>query len=176
MRLFARLPFDDVTVGVIAEAAEVTPAAVYYHFTGKEQILLEGVRSFSDELIAKVQSAADDGLPVGETMTVLIDHIRQRRTFASVFFVSSAGLSPALEAHRKIVRAELAEMFTLTARRTRGRLSTAEAGVMGAALVSLLEVSASSVLGRDQSFKSLGARRMPATISNLADRIVGNTA
>ena len=44
---------------------------------------------------------------------------------------------------------------------------------MGAALVSLLEVSAVSVLSKDVSYKGLGARRMPAAVAALANRIVG---
>ena len=173
MRLFARVSFDDVTVGDIAEAAEMTPAAVYYHFAGKEQILLEGTRLFTVDLIDAARKGIDDGLPIGELMILLLDHIRRRRTSAAVFFINSAGLNLALEAHRKIVRAELSELFTEAARQTRGRLPAAEAGVMGAALVSLLEVSAVSVLSRDVAYKGLGARRIPTAVAGLANRIVG---
>ncbi len=173
MKLFARMSFDDVTVSDIADAAEMTPAAVYYHFAGKEQILLEGTRAFSDELVSVAQQRVDDALPVGELMVELLDHIRRRRTAASVFFINSAGLNLALEAHRKTVRAELAELFAVAARRTRKRLPVAEAGVMGAALVSLLEVSAVAVLGRDRAFKALGVRGVPTAVADLAQRIVG---
>ena len=173
MRLFARVSFDDVTVGDIAQAAEMTPAAVYYHFAGKEQILLEGIRAFSSELVECARVGIDDGLLVGELMTTLLDHIRRRRTSAAVFFINVAGLNLALEAHRKTIRAELSELFTTAARRTRGRLPMAEAGVMGAALVSLLEVSSVSILARDQAFKGLGARGLPVAVTDLANRIIG---
>ena len=173
MRQFARVSFDDVTVGDIAEAAEMTPAAVYYHFAGKEQILLEGTRLFTNDLIEVARSGIDDELQIGELMIQLFEYIRRRRTSASVYFINSAGLNLALEAHRKIVRAELTELFTVEARQTRGRLTTAEAGVMGAALVSLLEVSAVSMLSRDLTYKGLGARRMPTVVAGLANRIVG---
>jgi AcrR family transcriptional regulator len=173
MKLFARVSFDDVTVGDIADAAEMTPAAVYYHFAGKEQILLEGMRSFSAGLVDRAQAGIDDELPIGELMAALLDHVRGNRTAASVFFINSAGLNLALEAHRKTVRAELAELFTDAARRTRRRLSVAEAGVMGAALVSLLEVSAVGVVGRDKALRGLGVRGMPSAIADLAQRIVG---
>ena len=173
MKLFARVSFDDVTVGDIAEAAEMTPAAVYYHFAGKEQILLDGTRAFNAELVAIAQRCVDDAVPVGELMTTLLEHIRRRRTAASVFFINSAGLNLALEVHRKMVRAELAELFADAARRTRKRLPVAEAGVMGAALVSLLEVSAVAVLGRDRAFRGLGVRGVPTAVADLAQRIVG---
>jgi AcrR family transcriptional regulator len=173
MRQFARVSFDDVTVGDIAEAAEMTPAAVYYHFAGKEQILLEGTRLFTTDLLDVARRGLDDELPIGELMILLLEYIRRRRTSAAVYFINSAGLNLALEAHRKIVRAELTELFTEAARQTRGRLPTAEAGVMGAALVSLLEVSAVSALSRDVAYKGLGARRMPTAVASLANRIVG---
>ena len=41
MNLFATFPVDEVTVHDIAGAVGMTPAAVYYHFASKEQILVE---------------------------------------------------------------------------------------------------------------------------------------
>jgi len=87
MRLFARLSFDEVTVGDIADAAEMTPAAVYYHFAGKEQILLEGTRMFTDELVECARQGVDFNIPVDELMASLLQLIGKRRTFATVYFV-----------------------------------------------------------------------------------------
>jgi AcrR family transcriptional regulator len=173
MKLFARVSFDDVTVGDIADAADMTPAAVYYHFAGKEQILLEGMQAFSSELLNLARRALDDALPVADLMTLLLEHIRQRKTSASVFFINSAGLNLALEAHRKTVRADLADLFADAAQADRGKLTAAEAGVMGAALVSLLEVSAVATLGRDRAVKGLGVRGLPTVVADLVKRIVG---
>ena len=47
MGLFATMPVDEVTVQDIASAVEMTPAAVYYHFASKEQILIEGMQHFA---------------------------------------------------------------------------------------------------------------------------------
>jgi AcrR family transcriptional regulator len=173
IRLFARVAFDEVTVGDIAEAAEMTPAAVYYHFAGKEQILLEGTRAYSDELLAEAKRLVELGVPVDALMVAMLEFVRKRRTPGVVFFIASSGLNLPMEAHRKTVRAELSELFAEAARRSRDRLSKAEAGVMGAALVSLLEVSAVSVLARDTALKSVGARQLPAVVAGLANRIVG---
>ena len=173
MRLFARVSFDEVTIADIAEAADMTPAAVYYHFAGKEQILLEGIQLFSDGLVSATRSGVKDSVPLGQLMTDLLDHLRHHRTSARVYFINSAGLNLALEAHRKLVRSDLTELFTEAGRQARGRLPTAEAGVIGAALVSLLEVSASTVLGRDQTYRRLGARRIPDAVAVLAGRIAG---
>ena len=173
MKLFARVSFDDVTVGDIADAADMTPAAVYYHFAGKEQILLEGTQVFSSELVTLARQGVDDAIPVADLMTMLLEHVRQRRTSASVFFINSAGLNLALEAHRKTVRADLADLFADAARAGRAKVATAEAGVMGAALVSLLEVSAVATLGRDRAVKGLGVRGLPTVVADLVKRIVG---
>jgi len=175
MRLFARLSFDEVTVGDIADAAEMTPAAVYYHFAGKEQILLEGTRMFTVELVECVRQGLEDNVPVDELVALMLQLIGKRRTFATVYFVGSAGLNPALEAHRKTVRADLTDIFMDAARQARGNLSIAEAGVMGAALVSLLEMSAVSLLARDASYRSLGSRRLRVVAGELVNRIIGAT-
>src|SRR5215218_3624369 len=55
MGLFATMPVDEVTVQDIASAVEMTPAAVYYHFASKEQILTEGMQLFADQLLAEIR-------------------------------------------------------------------------------------------------------------------------
>ena len=112
-------------------------------------------------------------LSAGELVASLLAHIRTRQTEAAVYFVNSAGLNLGLEAQRKLVRAELIEVLTEAARASRDGLSLAEAGVMGAALHSLLEVSAVSLLTKDAAFKSVGARAFPYAVVGIANRIVG---
>ena len=63
MGLFATMPVDEVTVQDIATAVEMTPAAVYYHFASKEQILTEGMQQFANQLLEEIRtslSAAGD--------------------------------------------------------------------------------------------------------------------
>jgi AcrR family transcriptional regulator len=173
MSLFARTPYDSVTVADIAALADLTPAAVYYHFDGKEQILLEGMSDFSQELLRVASDAVGDKMEIGQVLATLISHVRTRRTAATVFFVTTAGLNLGFEAHRKLVRAELSELFAEAARRERPKVGKAEAGVIGATLVSLLEVTASAALRGDRSFKTLGARRSLDVVADLARRTVG---
>ena len=47
MGLFALHPPEHVTVADIAAAADMTAAAVYYHFPSKEHVLLEGLQLFT---------------------------------------------------------------------------------------------------------------------------------
>ncbi len=56
MGLFATIPVDEVTVQDIATAVEMTPAAVYYHFASKEQILLEGMQQFANQLLEEIRT------------------------------------------------------------------------------------------------------------------------
>lgn len=173
LALFSTVSYDDVTVGDIADRATMTPAAVYYHFTGKEQILLEGVRSFSAGLVATAQRLNADRASLDDVLSGLMRHVHEHTLAASVFYVNSAGMNLTLEAHRKLVRTDLVDIFTDVARRSRGRLSKAEAGVMGAGLVSLFEVAASSALADDAAHRGIGADKFAAAVAGLSSRIVG---
>ena len=62
MGLFASFPVDEVTVLDIAGAAGMTPAAVYYHFASKEQILLEGMQQFRDALLVDEIGSLQDAI------------------------------------------------------------------------------------------------------------------
>ena len=76
MRLFARLSFDEVTVGDIADAAEMTPAAVYYHFAGKEDLYgaaIAKVLHQIDEIVARIR--ADDAPAESDTLDRIIDAV-----------------------------------------------------------------------------------------------------
>jgi AcrR family transcriptional regulator len=173
LSLFVRSPYDDVTVAEIAALADLTPAAVHYHFDGKEQILLEAIRTFSDELLGVAQRLVDAGAGIETIIDALLALIRSRRTAATVFFVSSVGLNLTFEAHRKLVRAELAELFAIAARtQFTTKRKPAEAMVVGAAAVSILEVTATSILRNDDTVKQLGARRTSEVVSSIVSRLL----
>ncbi len=157
----------------IAAHADLTPAAVYYHFDGKEQILIEAMREFSEEFLRVASDAVTASDEIGTVVATLLSYARSRRTAALVFFVTTAGLSLGFEAHRKLFRAELADLLAVAARRERPKISQAEAGVVGATLVSLIEVSSVAALRGERSFTTLGARRSVEAVSELARRIVG---
>ena len=139
MGLFATMPVDEVTVQDVASAVEMTPAAVYYHFASKEQILLEGMEHFRDQLLAEVRSA----MPApGDTDGVrqLVVHVLawagRHRTPATVYFVNSIGLNLLVEALRRETRLELVALLrdavgrrSRQARTRRGRRHRRRAGV-----------------------------------------------
>ena len=177
MRLFAAPSADAVTVAEIAEAAGMTSAAVYYHFASKDDILLEGLRSFGEGLVAEIgrlqQDIAAEGTSVGELPVRLLAWLDERRDQATVWFVTSAGVSLVVEQLRRELRGELIGILTRAAKSARPGVSAAEASVIAAALLSLLETAASSWLTEDESVTGLGRRKFLDETSLLAERITG---
>jgi AcrR family transcriptional regulator len=174
MGLFATFPVDEVTVLDIAGAVGMTPAAVYYHFASKEQILLEGLARFCADLLKEVRTHMPmkgdvDGLPA--LMSNVLAWTRRNRSFASVYFVNSIGINLLVEALRRETRIELIDLFQQAVASVHGKVRAAEAAVMAVGLVSLLETSASSNLGQDAVYRGLGARRFGAEVERLTRRI-----
>ncbi len=172
LSLFVRAPYDDVKVSDIAALADLTAAAVHYHFDGKEQILLEAMREFSEELVAKASDLVHSQADMEAIFNHLLAFMRSKRTAATVFYVSSTGLSLSFEAHRKLVRADLAELFEQAVRSDGKRRSRAEVGVMGATMVSLLEVAATTTLRNDETARALGSRRLSEVVAAIASRVL----
>jgi len=172
MGLFATMPVEEITVQDIADAVDMTPAAVYYHFGSKEQILLEGMQHFRDELLDELR-AADPAAGIGAILQVLVAWTARRRVAATVYFVSSIGLNLMVEALRREARLEMIEVLRGTVRAVHGRISRAEAGVMAVALVSLIETSLASMVNQDAAFRGLGARRFGPEVAAIGERIAG---
>jgi AcrR family transcriptional regulator len=176
MGLFATMPVDEVTVQDVASAVEMTPAAVYYHFASKEQILLEGMEHFRDQLLAEVRAAmpaAGDADGVRKVVVHVLAWVGRHRTPATVYFVNSLGLNLLVEALRRETRLELVGLLREAVVAARGKLARAEAGVIAVGLVSLIETSLASMLNQDATHRSLGSRRFVQETGHLADRIAG---
>lgn len=177
MRLFASPSSDAVTVAEIAEAAGMTSAAVYYHFASKDDILLEGLRGFGEGLVAEArrlqQDLAAHSTPIDELPVRLIAWLDERRDDATVWFVTSAGVSLVVEQLRRELRGELITILTRAAKASRPTVGVAEASVIAAGLLSLLETAASSWLTDDESVTGLGRRKFLDETSLLAQRITG---
>ena len=122
----------------IAHAAGIAPGLVHYHFASKEQILVEGLTRFTDELLEEVRAgipAKGDTNGIARLITNLAGWARRNRSFATVYFVNSVGLNPLVEARRRSTRIELIELLQQAARNVHGRLRPAQAAVMAVALV-----------------------------------------
>jgi AcrR family transcriptional regulator len=176
MGLFATMPVDEVTVQDIASAVEMTPAAVYYHFASKEQILTEGMQLFADQLLAEIRGqlpTRDGAAGLDGLIMHTIAWTARRRSQAIVYFVNSIGLNLVVEALRRETRVQMIELLSIAVRTVRGKLSGAEAGVIAVALVSLLETSIASLLNQDAAFRGLGARKFNSQVAAIGERIAG---
>jgi AcrR family transcriptional regulator len=180
MGLFALHPPEAVTVADIAAAADMTAAAVYYHFPSKEHVLLEGLQIFCARYLGTMRelSRADEhedwaSRLVGE----LLDWLEQNRAPATVYFAHSAGVDASIEALRRETRIEQVDLL---ARAIRVHLaqsrSNVEPEVAAIGLVSLIENAASSWLTQDAVFLGLGRRRFVTETGLLAQRLVGTRA
>ena len=114
MGLFAMHPPESVTVADIAAAADMTAAAVYYHFPSKEHVLLEGLQDFSRRyLVATRDFSRIDGDKAwaGRLVTDLLEWLEQHRIPAKVYFAHSAGVDVSIEALRRETRIQQVDML-----------------------------------------------------------------
>jgi AcrR family transcriptional regulator len=180
MGLFALHPPESVTVADIAAAADMTAAAVYYHFPSKEHVLLEGLKAFTDDYLAALRDlarAVGDGAWVATLITGVLEWLEQHRTPATVYFAHSAGLDAAIEALRRETRIEQVVLLTRVIRAHTGESrSSVQPEVAAIGLVALLEHGASSWLTQDSVFLGLGRRRFLTEMGALAERVIGEPA
>jgi AcrR family transcriptional regulator len=177
MGLFALRPPDDVTVADIAAAADMTAAAVYYHFPSKESVLLEGLQIFTAQYLGAIRDLArldgDSGWP-SLLIAELLDWLEANRKAATVYFTHSAGVDAAIEALRRETRIEQVVLLSRAIRAHGiGGRSNVEPEVAAIGIVSLLETGASSWLTHDAVFLGLGRRRFVSEMGVLAERMVG---
>ncbi|MEW2398236.1 helix-turn-helix domain-containing protein [Streptomyces sp. NPDC046862] len=172
--LFATQPPDEVTVADIAARAEMTSAAVYYHFSSKDQVLAEAMRMFATALREQLEAltqAHEPGSGMGTAVTGLLAWLGEHRSAATVFFVSSAGMSQEAETLRQESRTESLNELVRLIRKARESVSDAEAAVIGLGLLALLETAAISQVRGDDVYRSLGHRSFVREVGDLAERI-----
>jgi AcrR family transcriptional regulator len=175
MHLYAVRRIEDVTVADIAEEANMTSAAVYYHYPSKEDLLLEGLRGFAEgletELTNLIDAAAGSGTSLGAVVADLLTWLEAHRSAALVWFVTSPGLNESVEALRRETRLDMVDTFAAQIRKRVKGLSRADATIAGMALVVLLEQSAISALTEDAVLANLGRRAFAAEVVSLGDLI-----
>lgn len=173
MRLFADIAVDEVTIQDIASEVDMTPAAVYYHFAAKEQILIEGMQQFRDRLLGELRSRFEsEGSTPPDVLVRTLTWASRHRPEATVYFVKSIGLNQTVEALRREARVEMVGILRAALAETSG-VDDAESGVVAVALVSLLETSMAAMLNRDPAFRGLGAKRFRSETAAIAERVVG---
>jgi AcrR family transcriptional regulator len=179
VELFAERPPVEVTIADIADRAGMTSTAVYYHFAAKDQVLLTAVTEFTEDLVAQISEltgpAAAQADPLPTLVDGFLDWVESRRAIATVYFVSSVGSTPDVEALRRETRNRLVPLLARTARRARRVNSgpvSAKDSVRSLALVTLLETAAVADLTVDATYRTLGPRVFRQTLRELAARIL----
>ena len=180
MHLYAVRRIEDVTVADIADEANMTSAAVYYHYPSKEDLLLEGLREFANGLMFEVtqllRTAPARSASLGSVVADVVEWLESHRPAAIVWFISSPGLSESVEALRRETRLQIVHEFATVFRKRPTAMSRTDASVTGMALVVLLEQAAVSWLTEDVVLANLGRRRFSVEVVALGDLIAAKGA
>ncbi len=76
IRLFARKGFVDAAIGDVADEADVVVTAVYYHFSGKDELFSAAVHKVFDMISATVAGVRADDSPGDEaSLDAVIDAV-----------------------------------------------------------------------------------------------------
>lgn len=175
IELLAANPPDAIAVSDIAAQASMTPAAFYYHFSGKDEILDEIVETFAGQWDAYVSEALGqlaEPADLGRFVEGVLDWIDENERTASVYFVTSIGATSKCEGVRKATRDDLSKKAAKALAPlapAKDRVQIASAGV---ALMALLDSTSRARLEGDQSYEVLGPVRFRSQAVALADFIV----
>jgi AcrR family transcriptional regulator len=173
--LLAVQPPDEIAVSDIAAHCGMTPAAFYYHFASKDEILDEIVAGFAAQwseqvtlALAEVNGVDDLPACVDVVLTWVEDHERAAR----VYFVTSVGATSSCEAVRRKTRNDLARRAARTFRELAPDEDRIKVAIAGLGLVTLLEIVSRSRLDLDASYRTLGPVRFRATAGQLAESLL----
>ncbi|HVW34204.1 MAG TPA: TetR/AcrR family transcriptional regulator, partial [Acidimicrobiia bacterium] len=138
---FVERGFAAVSVTDIARRAGMTPAAVYYHFPSKEDVLVALVRRTGDDITAlcsdKVEAVEPDS-----AVTALVDRflawLETHPGDARLYYRSSQGATADVEALRRTQRADqVAAMLSGPLAPARDSMTATEARVVAIAVLVL---------------------------------------
>lgn len=130
-----------VTVADIAERAGMTPAAVYYHFPSKAEVLLELVETIGDRLAEEVRGATDAASLeswVAERYDALDAWRRGSPGELALYLGASVGFSTAVETVRRRQHREMLAAAADVVARFRRDLDAVEVQIVALGLVTLL--------------------------------------
>lgn len=166
---------DEIAVSDIAARCGMTPAAFYYHFASKDEILDEIVTGFaarwSETVLAALAevSSADD-------LAACVDHVltwvEENERAARVYFVSSIGATSSCEAVRRRTRNDLSRRAARTFRDIATDQDRIRVAIAGLGFITLLEIVSRSRLDLDASYRTLGPVRFRATAGELAEALI----
>lgn len=173
--LLAVQPPDEIAVSDIASHCGMTPAAFYYHFTSKDEILDEIVSDFAERWTAVVQEALE-AVTSPADLTACVDTVltwvEENDRPARVYFVTSVGATSSCEAVRRRTRNDLARRASRTFREISPDQDRIRVAIAGLGLVTLLEIVSRSRLELDPSYRTLGPAHFRTTAGHLAQALI----
>lgn len=127
LEIFARDGVANCRIEDIAQMAEVSRAAFYFHFPTKDDVLLELLRE-SEEPFVEVLKAMPADAPLSQVIQSFIDHTAafwevpgRNKLLVEVFSVSMRRTSIVQDREAEVVRAEMSKRFQVAS--TRNELS-----------------------------------------------------
>lgn len=175
MELFEVKPPDLVTIAEIVQHVGMTPAAFYYHFSSRDELFQEVVSSFgekwathAEEWFAEAQ-APDD---LVEVIGRLLDWAVENRQHATVYFVTSKGVSVAIEDCHLAITTRTAVAASDAVVRTTPAKDGAGSALEGLSLITVLESSLRAELSLDPMYRTLGPRRFRDEVLDLCGRVL----
>jgi AcrR family transcriptional regulator len=171
VELFALQPWEFVTVTDIVERAGMTPAAFYYHFSSREQLLEEIVQTFAEywgSTIERLLAATETPEALASVPAAVLDEMQASEKWATIFFLSSATAPQLVDRIRRDARNRLIRSATKAIRRLDPDRPAAELMVSGVAMIVLSETAVRSQLALDESYRTLGPRRFREELTSLS--------
>ena len=106
IRLFARKGFVDAAISDVADEADVVVTAVYYHFSGKEELYSAAVHRVFESITAVVSRARADDIPADEkgldnVIDAVWDWIDTHPDEATLFYLQLPGATPQITTLRQ---------------------------------------------------------------------------
>ena len=175
VELFAVKPPDLVTIAEIVQHVGMTPAAFYYHFSSRDELFQEVVDRFGEEWSARAEEWWAEAEVMGDVLDVvgrLLDWAVENRQHATVFFVTSKGVSVAIEEARLAVTARTATAAGDAVRRALSTEKGAGAALDGLSVITVLESMLRAELALDPTYRTLGPRRFRDEVLELCGRVL----
>ena len=168
-------PPDEIAVSDIAAQCGMTPAAFYYHFTSKDEILDEIVGSFAQRWsTAVVDALAEVSSPeqLPDCIDSVLTWVEEEERPARVYFVTSVGATSSCESVRRQTHNDLSRRAARTFREIAPGQDRIRVAIAGLGLITLLEIVARSRLELDPSYRTLGPVQFRATAGSLAQALI----
>ena len=181
IRLFARKGFVDASVADVAVEADVVATAVYYHFSGKEELFSAAVHRVFDSISAVVSDVrADDAPGDPATLDAVIDAvwdwIDSHPDEATLLYLQLPGATRQIATLRQEFEDRHAERAFgyLGSGESRGRQSAARRGIEQLTTRTLTDllIAVHTMRMEDGPLSSEPSTKLRAAVRELAHRLV----